>query len=248
MTTAHELGAALGVAVLAAVAMSNGNPVSGYGDGFFVAAAIAGLLAFVAAIALPAFGRRREHMFRCTESGPRIADGTHLDVVVARPSAIRSDRRIRADALMNIAAVTHPSACSPPRAGGALGSRRRLGDGGDTAGVLVARRADGLRDGPGADRVGLHRLRGCRWTPGLIAVESGSLGSSLSSPRRRSRDHRGCWCRSRGHGLKDLWQHRRQFVANTRWWPPFCLVVDWTSGAIVAVEIIGRRALPPLAG
>ena len=29
-----------------------------------------------------------------------------------------------------------------------------------------------------------------------------------------------------GHGLKDLWQHRSQFVANTRWWPPFCLVVD----------------------
>jgi hypothetical protein len=23
-----------------------------------------------------------------------------------------------------------------------------------------------------------------------------------------------------GHGLKDLWQHLRQFVANTRWWPP----------------------------
>ncbi len=34
MTTAHELGAALGVAILAAVATSNGNPVSGYGDGF----------------------------------------------------------------------------------------------------------------------------------------------------------------------------------------------------------------------
>jgi hypothetical protein len=30
-----------------------------------------------------------------------------------------------------------------------------------------------------------------------------------------------------GHGLKDLWQHRRQFVANTRWWPPFCVIVDW---------------------
>ena len=29
-----------------------------------------------------------------------------------------------------------------------------------------------------------------------------------------------------GHGLKDLWQHRSHFVANTRWWPPFCLVVD----------------------
>jgi hypothetical protein len=41
-----------------------------------------------------------------------------------------------------------------------------------------------------------------------------------------------------GHGVKDLWQHRRQFVANTRWWPPFCLVVDWTAAAIIAVEIV----------
>jgi hypothetical protein len=40
-----------------------------------------------------------------------------------------------------------------------------------------------------------------------------------------------------GHGLKDLWQHRRQFVANTRWWPPFCLVVDWVAAAVIAVEI-----------
>jgi hypothetical protein len=24
-----------------------------------------------------------------------------------------------------------------------------------------------------------------------------------------------------GYGLKDLWQHRSQFVAGTRWWPPF---------------------------
>jgi hypothetical protein len=30
-----------------------------------------------------------------------------------------------------------------------------------------------------------------------------------------------------GHGCKDLWQERRHYVANTRWWPPFCLVVDW---------------------
>jgi hypothetical protein len=29
-----------------------------------------------------------------------------------------------------------------------------------------------------------------------------------------------------GHGLKDLWQHRNHYVANTRWWPPFCLIVD----------------------
>jgi hypothetical protein len=41
-----------------------------------------------------------------------------------------------------------------------------------------------------------------------------------------------------GHGLKDLWQHRREFVANTRWWPPFCLVVDWIAAAIIAVAII----------
>jgi MFS family permease len=54
MTTAHELGAALGVAVLAAVAVSNGNPVSGYGDGFFVAATIAALLAVFTVVALPA--------------------------------------------------------------------------------------------------------------------------------------------------------------------------------------------------
>ena len=41
-----------------------------------------------------------------------------------------------------------------------------------------------------------------------------------------------------GHGLKDLWQHRTQFVANTRWWPPFCLVVDFAVAAIIAVEIV----------
>jgi hypothetical protein len=40
-----------------------------------------------------------------------------------------------------------------------------------------------------------------------------------------------------GHGFKDLWQHRRHFVANTRWWPPFCLVVDWVVAAILVVLI-----------
>ena len=39
------------------------------------------------------------------------------------------------------------------------------------------------------------------------------------------------------HGIKDLWQHRTQFVANTRWWPPFCLVVDWVVGLAIAVGI-----------
>ena len=40
-----------------------------------------------------------------------------------------------------------------------------------------------------------------------------------------------------GHGLKDLWQHRTQFVRNTRWWPPFCMVVDFTVAAILVIEI-----------
>ena len=40
-----------------------------------------------------------------------------------------------------------------------------------------------------------------------------------------------------GHGLKDLCQHRRRYVAQTRWWPPFCLVVDWVAAAIIVLEI-----------
>jgi len=41
-----------------------------------------------------------------------------------------------------------------------------------------------------------------------------------------------------GHGLKDLWQHRRQYVVNTRWWPPFCLVVDWVAASILVVLLL----------
>jgi hypothetical protein len=40
-----------------------------------------------------------------------------------------------------------------------------------------------------------------------------------------------------GHGLKDAWQQRRQYVANTRWWPPFCAAVDWLVAAILVVAI-----------
>ena len=40
-----------------------------------------------------------------------------------------------------------------------------------------------------------------------------------------------------GHGFKDLWQHRTHFVANTRWWPPFCMTVDWVVAAIIVCEI-----------
>jgi hypothetical protein len=39
------------------------------------------------------------------------------------------------------------------------------------------------------------------------------------------------------HGMKDLWQHRTHFVANTRWWPPFCAAVDFLVAAALAVEI-----------
>jgi len=41
-----------------------------------------------------------------------------------------------------------------------------------------------------------------------------------------------------GHGFKDLWQHRTQFVATTRWWPSFCAAVDWVAALLVAVAII----------
>jgi hypothetical protein len=41
-----------------------------------------------------------------------------------------------------------------------------------------------------------------------------------------------------GHGLKDWWQHRTHFVANTRWWPPFCAAVDVVVAAIIAIEIV----------
>jgi hypothetical protein len=40
-----------------------------------------------------------------------------------------------------------------------------------------------------------------------------------------------------GHGLKDLWQHRTQFVTGTRWWPPFCAAVDWVASTILFVAL-----------
>ena len=41
-----------------------------------------------------------------------------------------------------------------------------------------------------------------------------------------------------GHGIKDMWQHRTQFVANTRWWPPFCLVVDFVCALLIAALLL----------
>src|SRR3954447_10828894 len=41
-----------------------------------------------------------------------------------------------------------------------------------------------------------------------------------------------------GHGLKDAWQQHTQFVANTRWWPPFCATVDWVAALILLIAIL----------
>jgi hypothetical protein len=46
-----------------------------------------------------------------------------------------------------------------------------------------------------------------------------------------------------GHGLKDLWQHRQHYVANTRWWPPFCLVVDLVVAMLIAAFIVAGVAV-----
>ncbi len=46
-----------------------------------------------------------------------------------------------------------------------------------------------------------------------------------------------------GHGLKDLWQHRTGFVANTRWWPPFCAAVDVVAAALIALGILANVRL-----
>ena len=46
------------------------------------------------------------------------------------------------------------------------------------------------------------------------------------------------------HGLKDLWQHRTQFVANTRWWPPFCATVDFVAAGLIAVALTAGFPFP----
>jgi hypothetical protein len=46
-----------------------------------------------------------------------------------------------------------------------------------------------------------------------------------------------------GHGLKDYWQHRSHYVANTRWWPPFCAAVDWLVALVLMAEIVAGVSL-----
>lgn len=43
-----------------------------------------------------------------------------------------------------------------------------------------------------------------------------------------------------GHGAKDLWQHRTQYVANTHWWPPFCVAVDVVVALALAVVLLAN--------
>ncbi len=45
------------------------------------------------------------------------------------------------------------------------------------------------------------------------------------------------------HGVKDLWQHRTQFVAATRWWPPFCATIDFLVAAVLAVGVTSGLSL-----
>ncbi len=41
-----------------------------------------------------------------------------------------------------------------------------------------------------------------------------------------------------GHGVKDAWQQRTQFVSGTRWWPPFCAAIDLVVALIIVIEIV----------
>jgi hypothetical protein len=103
----------------------------------------------------------------------------------------------------------------------------------------VARWCDRLRPVHCPDRGGVHRLRGGGRPAGLavetivaaafvVLAAAGSTGSAWLLVVGFA-----------GHGVKDLWQHRSHFVANTRWWPPFCMTVDWIAAAVIAVAIVG---------
>jgi hypothetical protein len=46
-----------------------------------------------------------------------------------------------------------------------------------------------------------------------------------------------------GHGLKDFWQERHHFVANTHWWPPFCACVDLVVALALIIELAAGVSL-----
>ncbi|HET8981006.1 MAG TPA: MFS transporter [Solirubrobacteraceae bacterium] len=57
LTTGHELGAAIGAALVSSIAFSSGDFVTGYGHGALAAAAIAAVVALIAATAIPSTRR-----------------------------------------------------------------------------------------------------------------------------------------------------------------------------------------------
>ena len=69
--------------------------------------------------------------------------------------------------------------------------------------------------------------------PHVLAVETAvASGFILIAATALNESTGAVWLVAAGlalHGAKDLWQHRTQFVRNTRWWPPFCIAVDWTA-------------------
>ena len=71
-----------------------------------------------------------------------------------------------------------------------------------------------------------------RASPGLLAVRA--RAADQESLRRIQVL---LTARLQRYGAKDLWQHRTGYVANTRWWPPFCVTVDWLAAMIMAVAI-----------
>ncbi len=81
--------------------------------------------------------------------------------------------------------------------------------------------------------------------PRVIAVEGCAVAAS-SSVLAAAGVTATVWVLVAGyvaHGLKDFWQERRRFVANTRWWPPFCAAVDWLVATVLVVEIAAGVSL-----
>jgi hypothetical protein len=73
---------------------------------------------------------------------------------------------------------------------------------------------------------------------GLVLIASVYIGFAVADDRPKVIAAESTVASVFATDSKDLWQHRRQFVSNTRWWPPFCVVVDWIAAAFIAVAII----------
>ena len=75
--------------------------------------------------------------------------------------------------------------------------------------------------------------------PKVIAIESGVAGAFVLLAAAGVTGS--AWLLVLGytaHGLKDFWQERRHYVADTRWWPPFCATVDWLVAVVLIIEIV----------